>query len=195
MKTSPLTLPDATANQRATLYASLEELEAFALSLCVDLSPGARRCILTHMDLREPNVLVSENGLEGIIDWEYNASRPAVLALEYPVWLRATGAEDPLHANPDWELWTDSPGASAHLRRYFDHYMRECDVEAWYIFDGGAKAAGCRRMDDKTWPGSGPNTLAEYEDMALLGQSRGSSKYVPHAAVEWRVMCSYNYDC
>jgi len=149
VKTSPLTLPDATANQRATLYASLEELEAFALSLCVDLSPGARRCILTHMDLREPNVLVSENGLEGIIDWEYNASRPAVLALEYPVWLRATGAVDPLHANPDWELWTDSPGASAHLRRYFDHYMRECDVEAWYIFDGGRKLRNAVRWMSK----------------------------------------------
>ena len=56
-----------------------------SLSLCVNLSHGARRSILTHMDLREPNVLISENGLEGIIDWEYNASRPAVLALEFRI--------------------------------------------------------------------------------------------------------------
>ena len=77
-----------------------------------------RRCVLSHDDLNETNVLVDSDGdVTGIIDWEYHSTRPVVLAAEYPRFLRYDGIYDPRFTlQPDQRWWIVSPDDAMKLR-------------------------------------------------------------------------------
>lgn len=54
--------------------------------------PEHRRCVLSHDDLNHTNVLVDEAGggaVSGVIDWEHQSTLPAVLAAQYPPYIRS----------------------------------------------------------------------------------------------------------
>ncbi len=80
-----------------------------------------RRCILSHEDLNETNVLVNSDGdVTGIIDWEYHSTRPVVLAAQYPYYLRYDGVCDPRFALGEGERWwVCSPEDAAKLRAIY----------------------------------------------------------------------------
>ena len=82
-------------------------------------SPNYRRCVLSHDDLNETNILLDNHGrITGIVDWEYHSVRPIVLAAQYPCWLRYDGIYDPRFAVAE-KWWTASPEDAARLRGVF----------------------------------------------------------------------------
>ena len=108
------------ADANTVLNRLVNELPAIFLGLS---RPMHRRCILSHDDLRETNVLVDERGqVRGVIDWEYHSTKPMVLAARYPVWLRYDGIYDPRFAFEDW-WWVTSADDAAKLRELFSEVI------------------------------------------------------------------------
>ncbi|KAI0357934.1 hypothetical protein OH77DRAFT_1316528 [Trametes cingulata] len=93
--------------------------------------PSLRRCVLIHDDLNQTNILSNEAGeITGVIDWEYQSVRPAVLAAKYPGCIRYDGINDPRYVSGDaW--WTVSPGDARKLREFYAHIVKERDYEYW----------------------------------------------------------------
>ena len=82
-------------------------------------SSSYRRCILSHDDLNETNVLMNSDGeLTGVIDWEYHSVRPVVLAAQYPCYLRYDGIWDPRFGRGE-KWWVASPEDAARLRAIY----------------------------------------------------------------------------
>ena len=104
----------------------IDELRRHTEGVLTDLlsnpnAPSLLRCVLSHSDLNEMNILVDKNGsITGVVDWEYQVLHPAVLAASYPPWLSYDGPKDPRFVNPEefWleEFWLDSPEESSRLR-------------------------------------------------------------------------------
>ncbi|KAI8972400.1 kinase-like domain-containing protein [Trametes punicea] len=110
----------------------LLRLQSELLLICKRLdSPSYRRCVLTHDDLNQTNILVSDEGdITGIVDWEYQSVRPAVLAASYPGCIRYDGVGDPQFASENtW--WTVSPQEAASLRELFAEIVKAKDREYW----------------------------------------------------------------
>ena len=75
------------------------------------------------------NILVDKNGsITGVVDWEYQALHPAVLAASYPPWLSYDGCNGPRLANKQ-TFWLENPKESKRLR---DLYLKVSQV-AHYI--------------------------------------------------------------
>ncbi|CAL1697472.1 unnamed protein product [Somion occarium] len=91
-----------------------------------------RRCVLVHEDLRSTNILADTTSgrITGVLDWEYHAFLPAVLAASYPEWLLYTGPCDCRFRDPDPTVpgcvWFDSPENAKH---YMDLFDQERDPE------------------------------------------------------------------
>ncbi|KAI0370829.1 hypothetical protein BV20DRAFT_994726 [Pilatotrama ljubarskyi] len=100
--------------------------------ICKRLSrPSLRRCVLVHDDLNQTNILSNESGeITGVIDWEYQSVRPAVLAAKYPGCIRYDGINDPQYASGD-EWWTVSPGDARKLRELYAQIVKDRDYEYW----------------------------------------------------------------
>lgn len=72
--------------------------------------PAHRRCVLSHDDLNHTNVLVDEaggGGVSGVIDWEHQSTLPAVLAAQYPPYIRSGDSQIPAG---DPEKWIEDSG-------------------------------------------------------------------------------------
>ncbi|OCH87057.1 hypothetical protein OBBRIDRAFT_890037 [Obba rivulosa] len=70
-------------------HATLEELETILLDQLDELDPALLRCIPSHDDFGPQNVFLDSDGrICGLIDWEFHSVRPAILAVNYPNWLR-----------------------------------------------------------------------------------------------------------
>ena len=113
----------------------IDELKRHTERILTDLlsnpkAPSLFRCVLVHRDLNETNILVDKDGsVTGVIDWEYQALHPAVLAASYPPWLSYDGCDDPRFVIPEETVWLDSPKES---KRLCDLYLKVCHV-AHYI--------------------------------------------------------------
>ncbi len=88
-----------------------------------------RRCILSHDDLNESNVLVDDGGRISVVDWEFHSVRPVVLAAEYPCYLRHDGVYDPRFGLGE-KWWVASPDDAAKLRAVY------AEVGVRGFFDG-----------------------------------------------------------
>ncbi|KAI0633932.1 hypothetical protein C8Q77DRAFT_1156797 [Trametes polyzona] len=71
--------------------------------------PSYRRCVLNHDELNQTNVLVDGDTGEitGVVDWEHQSVRPAVLSASYPLCIRYDGPGDPRFDDDDeGAFWT-----------------------------------------------------------------------------------------
>ena len=80
-----------------TTHTVIDRLVATLPEVCARLADNAsRRLVLVHDDLNETNILVDAHGeVTGIIDWEFHSLLPAVLAAQYPRWIRYDSIYDP----------------------------------------------------------------------------------------------------
>ncbi|KAI0364385.1 hypothetical protein BV20DRAFT_956341 [Pilatotrama ljubarskyi] len=124
---------DAKANATRTLNRIAAELS----SICSRLtSPAHRRCVLRHDDLGATNVLMGPDGdITGVVDWDFQSVVPAVLAVEYPQWIRYDGTFSPKYmAAPAGGMevwWFVSPQDAARLREEYAKILQEKDRECW----------------------------------------------------------------
>ncbi|KAL7279028.1 hypothetical protein ACG7TL_006861 [Trametes sanguinea] len=94
-----------------------------------------RRCVLTHADLNAANVLVDAEGrITGVLDWEYQCVLPAALAVQYPLWTRYDGVDDPRFKDPTHQVWTSwhcSPNDAQNLRAVYAEEIKSMNRECW----------------------------------------------------------------
>ncbi|KAI0349004.1 hypothetical protein OH77DRAFT_1525993 [Trametes cingulata] len=110
----------------------LSRLAANLASICGRLDrPSLRRCVLVHDDLNQTNILADERGhITGVIDWEHQSVRPAVLAAKYPGCIRYDGVSDPQYVSGDvW--WTVGPDDAGRLREVYSQIVKERDYDYW----------------------------------------------------------------
>jgi hypothetical protein len=73
-----------------------------------------------HDDPNYSNILIDESGrICGIVDWEFHALQPAILAASYTPWLEYDGCEDPRFC-PDNTWWLESRAESKRLCGIFE---------------------------------------------------------------------------
>ncbi|KAG2358428.1 hypothetical protein BDR07DRAFT_1417766 [Suillus spraguei] len=83
-----------------------------------------RRMVLAHDGLADMNFMVDPSGnITGILDWWMNSTLPAILAADYPPWLRYDGINDPRFAAPR-KSWLETPEESARLRRLYQGVVK-----------------------------------------------------------------------
>ncbi|KAG6901273.1 hypothetical protein C0995_014325 [Termitomyces sp. Mi166 len=129
----------------------LDELRVHMSALLDDLTSrrsvhSLLRCVLAHEDLNDMNILVDERGsITGVIDWEYQLIKPAILAAEYPPWLCSDACLDPRFADHVFTLWLESPEESERLRNLYLQIVRARDEEYWEALVQGTKLRSCVR--------------------------------------------------
>ena len=106
-------------SQRAETVISLMEKHVIAIAESIH-DPSLLRHVLVHADPHGHNILVGDNGdITGIVDWEFNYILPAILAVDYPLWLSSAGRLDPRFAS-DFQLWEESPPERQRLCHFFE---------------------------------------------------------------------------
>lgn len=148
-----------------------------------------RRCVLSHDDLRETNVLVDEQGhLTGIVDWEFHSTKPIVLAARYPVWVQYSGIHDPRFAN-EYACWVSSPEDAARLKALYSQVsyceaitlrcfnltdsipfqvIKESDEEYWHALDDGEVLRHIEEWLTETCPDPGCARLSWWMDTMFV---------------------------
>ena len=89
---------------------TLTALEAKAYSILQGISdPSCLRCVLTHADLHNHNILVASNDrITAVLDWELNRIQPAIFGIDYPHWFSDEGPDDPRFADDNtWSCERD----------------------------------------------------------------------------------------
>ncbi|KAH9848004.1 hypothetical protein C2E23DRAFT_471477 [Lenzites betulinus] len=100
--------------------------------------PAYRRCVLTHDDLNQANVLVNgEGAVTGVIDWEHQSVRPAVLGVHYPECIRYDALCDPRFTASENTFWTCSPQDAARLRERYVQIVTAKDHECGTVLVDG----------------------------------------------------------
>ncbi|KAF8900267.1 kinase-like domain-containing protein [Gymnopilus junonius] len=95
------------------------------------------RCVLTHADPHGYNILVDDDGnITGLLDWEFNYIQPAILAIDYPLWLSNEGRLDPRFAS-DSQWWEESPSERQRLCTLFEQTIEEHNPELYNCFIQG----------------------------------------------------------
>lgn len=75
-----------------------------------------RRVVLARDGLGDLNFMVDSIGkITGVLDWWMHSTLPAILAADYPPWLRYDGINDPRFATPR-KSWLGTPEESKKLR-------------------------------------------------------------------------------
>ncbi|KAI0808352.1 hypothetical protein C8Q74DRAFT_131080 [Fomes fomentarius] len=127
-----------------------------------------RRCVLSHDDLRETNVLVDEQGhLTGIVDWEFHSTKPIVLAARYPVWIQYSGIHDPRFAN-EYACWVSSPDDAARLKALYSQVIKERDEEYWHALVDGEVLRHIEEWLTETCPDPGCQRLSWWMDTMFI---------------------------
>ncbi|KAG6816875.1 hypothetical protein H0H87_002196 [Tephrocybe sp. NHM501043] len=102
------------------------------------------RCVLSHEDLNEQNILIDERGeITGVVDWEYQLVKPAFLAADYPPWLSYDACMDPRFADTYYTVWLESPQESKRLRDLYSQIVKARDQEYWDALVQGAALRSC----------------------------------------------------
>ncbi|KAI0695065.1 kinase-like domain-containing protein [Cerioporus squamosus] len=102
-------------------------------------SPLYRRCVLRHNDLNGTNILVDENHVSGIIDWEFHTTIPIVLAAKPPFFVRYDGVNDP-QFNTDKVLsmlWVATGEDASKLHTVYTETVKELNEEYWRVLIDG----------------------------------------------------------
>jgi len=109
---------------------TLTSLEAKAYSILQGITdPSSLRCVLTHADLHNHNILVASNGrITAVLDWELNRIQPAILGVDYPRWFSDDGPDDPRFAD-DNTWWEASPAERDKIRTQFEEMVKERDPQ------------------------------------------------------------------
>ncbi|EIW53773.1 uncharacterized protein TRAVEDRAFT_52896 [Trametes versicolor FP-101664 SS1] len=113
--------------------------------------PEHRRCVLSHDDLNHTNVLVDEAGggaVSGVIDWEHQSTLPAVLAAQYPLYIRSGDSQIPAGHSEKWiedsgmispqGFSLTSPEDEASLLEFYANAVKSLDEEYWEALVEGA---------------------------------------------------------
>lgn len=75
---------------------TLEQLENLILEAVSGYDAELLRGVPSHQDFSGQNVFINDEGLiTNVIDWEFHVVKPAVLAADYPTWIRYNGTGDP----------------------------------------------------------------------------------------------------
>lgn len=120
LKTRRAFTSDAGDENRFRAQASISQLIAHLRGHLTQLDERCvRHMVLAHDGLGDMNLMVDSSGnITGILDWWMNSTLPAILAAEYPPWLRYDGINDPRFAAPK-KSWLETPEESARLRRIY----------------------------------------------------------------------------
>ncbi|KAF8966727.1 kinase-like domain-containing protein [Flammula alnicola] len=112
--------------------ATLSYVETKTQSILRTISdPSCLRCVLTHADPHGYNILVNDDGdITAVLDWEINYIQPAILGVDYPLWLSTQGRLDPRFAS-DSQWWEESPAERERLCTLFEEKVQERDPELY----------------------------------------------------------------
>ena len=73
----------AAAQKRLHAFGDISPAMQFGLNWLIDHAPAEAPCVLLHGDFRTGNLLVDEQGLAGVLDWELTHQGPAEEDLGY----------------------------------------------------------------------------------------------------------------
>jgi hypothetical protein len=94
------------------------------------------RMVLAHDGLGDTNIMVDSSGnITGILDWWRNSTLPAILAADYPPWLRYDGINDPRFAAPK-KSWLETQEESARLRIVYQGAVKTNDFYYTALMQG-----------------------------------------------------------
>jgi aminoglycoside phosphotransferase (APT) family kinase protein len=71
------------AQKRLQAFGDISPVMQFGLNWLIDHAPTEEPCVLLHGDFRTGNLLVDEQGLAGVLDWELTHQGPAEEDLGY----------------------------------------------------------------------------------------------------------------
>lgn len=160
---------DTADENRFRAQASISQLIAHLRRHLIQLDERCvRLLVLAHDGLGDMNLMVDSSGnITGILDWWMHSTLPAILAADYPPWLRYDGINDPRFASPR-KLWLETPEESARLRRIYQDAVKDNDLYYTALMQGAQLRAAvgwvfdieddpsCARMRQWTLSAFGP---------------------------------------
>lgn len=169
LKTRRAFTSDTGDEHRFRAQASISQLIAHLRGHLTQLDERCvHRMVLAHDGLGDMNLMVDSSGnITAILDWWMNSTLPAILAAEYPPWLRYDGINDPRFAAPK-KSWLETPEESARLRRIYQGAVKHNDVYYTALMQGTQLRAAvgwvfdieddpcCARMKQWTLSAFGP---------------------------------------
>ena len=103
---------------------TLKQLESLISESVSGYDAELLRGVPSHQDFSAHNVFINGEGLiTSIIDWEFHIVKPAVLAADYPAWIRYSGTADPRFVDKMSQFssfWMASPVDAKRLRQEYD---------------------------------------------------------------------------
>ena len=103
---------------------TLKQLESLISESVSGYDAELLRGVPSHQDFSAHNVFINGEGLiTSIIDWEFHIVKPAVLAANYPAWIRYNGTADPRFVDKMSQFssfWMASPVDAKKLRQEYD---------------------------------------------------------------------------
>ena len=103
---------------------TLKQLESLISESVSGYDAELLRGVPSHQDFNGHNVFINGEGLiTSIIDWEFHMVKPAVLAADYPAWIRYNGTADPRFVDKTSQFssfWMASPVDAKRLRQEYD---------------------------------------------------------------------------
>ncbi|KAG2070731.1 hypothetical protein BDR04DRAFT_1099380 [Suillus decipiens] len=139
-----------------------------------------RRMVLAHDGLGDMNFMVDSSGnITGTLEWWMNSTLPAILAADYPPWLRYDGTNDPRFAAPR-KLWLETPEESARLRRVYQGAVKSNNFYYTALMQGAQLRAAvgwvcdveddpcCARMKQWTLSTFGPPIRSPLNDSRCI---------------------------
>ena len=140
--------------------------------------PTHREPVVVHGDWRIGNIAVDENGIVGVLDWEFSHLADPVEDLAWPL-VRA------------WRFGADEKhlGGVGDLDRYLDRYAKLTGLEVsreelltWEVFGNVKWATGCLTQSRRHF-----NGLERSVELAVLGRLAAEMEYelldlIEHAA-------------
>ncbi|KAG2149061.1 uncharacterized protein EDB93DRAFT_1103631 [Suillus bovinus] len=181
LKTSRAFALDTGDENRFRAQASVSQLIAH---LRVHLTQVDERCVrrmvLAHDGLGDMDLMIDSSGnLTGILDWWMNSTSPAILAADYPPWLRYDGINDPRFAAPR-KSWLETPEESARLRKIYQRAVKANDFYYTALMQGAQLRAAvgwvfdteddpcCARMKQWTLSAFGPTIGSPPNDRCIM---------------------------
>ncbi|KAH7925489.1 hypothetical protein BV22DRAFT_1033955 [Leucogyrophana mollusca] len=161
---------DTNDDDKFRAQAAISQLIAHFKRLSSHLrEPVLRHCVLAHRDLRDSDIMIDTDGrITGVCGWRLHSIQPAILAAEYPPWLRYDGVDDPRFA-PTHKPRLESPEEAARLRKIYEERVKALNGDYYIALTQGTllRAAvgwvldvqddrGCSRMREWMLSSFGP---------------------------------------
>ncbi|OJA08478.1 hypothetical protein AZE42_02858 [Rhizopogon vesiculosus] len=116
---------DTEEQDRFRAQASISQLIAHLRRRLLQLDERClRHVVLAHDGLGDMNFMVDSTGkITGVLDWWMHSTLPAIIAADYPPWLRYDGINDPRFAAPS-KSWLETPEESMRLRVIYQEAVK-----------------------------------------------------------------------